>query len=81
VDLEVAPLYNACAERFAFLDIANRTTPGYNLEELAEETTTKGAFVRLMLSRMGGASGEEAEVARQALLYGLRAFERRELTV
>jgi hypothetical protein len=81
VDLDVPALYNACAERFAFLDIVDRTQPGYDLEELAEETTTKGAFVRLMLSRIGGMAGDDAEVARQALVYGLRAFEGRELTV
>jgi hypothetical protein len=80
VDLDVAVLYNACAERFAFLDIVDRTQPGYDLEELAEETTTKGAFVRLILSRMEAMSEGEAEVARQALVYGLRAFEGRELT-
>ncbi len=51
------------------------------LEELAEETTTKGAFVRLMLSRIDGMADDDAEVARQALVYGLRAFEGRELTV
>jgi DNA repair exonuclease SbcCD nuclease subunit len=79
VDLDVAALYNACAQRFAFLDIVDRTQPGYDLEELAEETTTKGAFVRLMLSRLEAMPEGEAEVARQALVYGLRAFEGREL--
>ncbi len=80
VDLDVAALYNACAERFAFLDIVDRTQPGYDLEEMARETTTKGAFVRLMLSRMEGMPEGEAEMAWQALVYGLRAFEGRELT-
>ena len=81
VDLDVPALYNAFAERFAFLDIVDRTEPGYDFDELAEESTTKGAFVRLMRSRIEGLTGDEAEVARQALGYGLRAFERRELTV
>src|SRR3990172_7544107 len=77
VDLDVPALYNAFAERFAFLDIVDRTEPGYDFDELAEESTTKGAFVRLMRSRIEGLTGDEAEVARQALVYGLRAFERR----
>ena len=81
VDLDVPALYNAFAERFAFLDIVDRTEPGYDFDELAEESTTKGAFVRLMRSRIEGLTGDEAEVAQQALVYGLRAFERRELTV
>ncbi len=81
IDLDVPALYNLCAERFAFLDIVDHTRPGYDLRELAEETTTKGAFVRLMLARMDGLTGDQAAVAQQALLYGLRAFERRELTV
>lgn len=80
VDLDVAVLYNTCAERFAFLDIVDRTQPGYDLEELAAETTTKGAFVRLLRSRMEGLSPEDAEIARRAIIYGLRAFEKRELT-
>ena len=81
IDLDVSALYNLCAERFDFLDVVDQTRPGYDFQELAEETTTKGTFVRLMLARMDGLTGEEAAVARQALLYGLRAFEKRELTV
>jgi hypothetical protein len=81
VDLDVAALYNTCAERFAFLDIVDRTQPGYDLEELAGETTTKGAFVRAMMSRLEGIADDDREIARQALVYGLRAFERRELTI
>jgi len=79
VDLDVGTLYNACAERFAFLDIVDRTEPGYDLDELAGQTTTRGTFVKLMRAKTEGLSGEEAEVARLALLYGLRAFDGREL--
>ena len=81
VELDVGVLYNLCAEHFAFIDIVNRTTPGYDLDELREESTTKGAFVRLMLARMEGWEGEEVEIAREALAYGLRAFDRREISV
>lgn len=81
VDLDLSALYNACAERFAFLDLVDRTQPGYDLEELAAETTTKGAFVRVMMARLEAMAGDDREVARQALIYGLRAFERRELSV
>jgi len=79
VDLTVSDLYNACAERFAYLDIQDRSRPAYRLDELAEESTTKGAFVRLMRVRIEEVSGEKREIAEAALLYGLQAFDRREV--
>lgn len=81
VDLDVRALYNACAERFRFLDLVDRTEPGYALEELALESTTKGAFVRLMQTRIERATGAERETAELALRMGLQAFERREVAV
>jgi len=81
VDLDLGGLYNTCADRFAYLDIVDHTEPGYDFEQLAEESTTKGVFVRLMLSRMERLGGEERETARDALVLGLRAFDRRELAV
>ena len=78
VDLDVAALYNSCAERFRFLDIVDRTQPGWRLDELAEESTTKGAFVRLMQAQI---AGDDAEVAELALSLGLQAFDRREVRV
>jgi exonuclease SbcD len=81
VDFDVGALYNTCVERFAFLDIVDRTEPGYDFEQLAEESTTKGVFAKLMLARMARASGEELEVTRKALVLGLKAFDRRELAV
>lgn len=80
LDLDLGALYNACAERFAFLDIVDGTEPAYDFDALAEETTTKGAFIRLLRARMRGLPEDEAAAVRQALIYGLRAFERRELT-
>jgi DNA repair exonuclease len=81
VELDVPALYNACAESFRFLDIVDRTEPAYSLESLALESTTKGAFVRLMQSRIGPLSGAERETAELALRFGLQAFERREVIV
>jgi DNA repair exonuclease SbcCD nuclease subunit len=81
VDLDLGALYNACADRFAFLDLLDQTEPGYDFEQLAEESTTKGVFVKLMLAQMERLGGEEWETARDALVLGLRAFDRRELTV
>jgi DNA repair exonuclease SbcCD nuclease subunit len=81
VELDVPALYNACAESFRFLDIVDRTKPAYSLESLALESTTKGAFVRLMQSRIASLAGSERETAELALRFGLQAFERREVIV
>lgn len=81
VELDLSALYNACAEGFRFLDLVDRTEPAYSLESLAMESTTKGAFVRLMLSRVEAAAGGERETAELALRLGLQAFERREVIV
>ncbi len=78
-ELDLDLLHNSCVEHFAYLDVVDRTEPPYNFEELAEESTTQGAFVRLMQSRMRRLAGEELAVARTALVYGLRAFGRREI--
>jgi ABC-type oligopeptide transport system substrate-binding subunit len=81
IELDVPALYNACAESFRFLDIVDRTEPAYSLESLALESTTKGAFVRLMQSRLASLAGSERETAELALRFGLQAFERREVIV
>lgn len=79
VDLDREALLSACAEPFAFLDIVDSTHPAYDFDELAQESTTKGAFVRLLQGRMESLSGSDLAVARDALLYGLQAFDKREV--
>lgn len=79
VDLDPDALLNACADRFAFLDVADATYPAYDFDELAQESTTKGAFVRLLHRKMETLSGADLAVAQDALLYGLRAFDKREV--
>lgn len=79
VDLDLGALYNSCAEGFTFLDLVDRTYPGYDIEELAEESTTKGAFVRLLSGRAQLASKDERETLETAIRYGLRAFDGREV--
>ncbi len=81
VDLSLQSLYDSCAERFSYLDLVDRTRPAYRIEEIAEEATTKGAFARLMLERIETTEGEEREIAEAALLYGLQAFDRKEVQV
>ena len=81
VDLSLQSLYDSCAEHFSYLDLVDRTQPAYRVDEIAEESTTKGAFARLMLERIEAAEGEEREIAEAALLYGLQAFDRKEVQV
>ncbi|MFQ5471473.1 MAG: exonuclease SbcCD subunit D [Dehalococcoidia bacterium] len=78
VDLDTGALYNVCAERFAYLDLVDRTEPGYDLEELAEESTTKGAFVRLVRERAATGEGDR-ELLELAMRYGLQAFDGQEV--
>jgi DNA repair exonuclease SbcCD nuclease subunit len=79
VDLDRDALLNACAERFSFLDIVDSTYPAYDFEELAQESTTKGTFVRLLRHKMETLSGPDLVVAQDALVYGLDAFDKREV--
>ncbi|MCI0814321.1 MAG: DNA repair exonuclease [Chloroflexi bacterium] len=81
VDLSLQSLYDSCAEHFSYLDIVDRTQPAYRIDEIAEESTTKGAFARLMLERVESTAGDEREIAEAALLYGLQAFDRKEVQV
>jgi len=55
------------------------TYPAYDYDELAEESTTKGTFVRLIRRKMEALSGPELESAETALVYGLDAFDKREV--
>ena len=79
VDLDLESLYNSCAERFGYLDLVDRTEPGYDFEELAEESTTKGAFVRLIQERAAAAGDNDRELLETAMRYGLRAFDGQEV--
>lgn len=79
VDLDTGALYNACAEQFTFLDLVDRTYPGYDLDELCEESTTKGAFVRKLRERAEKAGAEERDLLAAAVRYGLQAFDGREV--
>ncbi len=79
VDLDREALLNACAEPFAFLDIVNSTYSAYDFDELAEESTTKGTYVRLLRRKMEALTGPDLEIAQDALLYGLHAFDKREV--
>jgi len=79
LDINVAGLLSATAERFRYVEIADQTQVAFNLEEMREETTTRGAFVRLMQERIDRAQGAEKEILENALRYGLQAFSGQEV--
>jgi exonuclease SbcD len=59
----------------AGLRIRDLTSPALDLEALAREPTTRGAFVRLATAALADAvDTEERAVLRDALRYGLEAF-------
>jgi len=74
LDLGGEALLSATADRFRYLDIVDQTHPAFELDELAEEATTRGAFVRLMGRRIEVAAGPDLERLENALRYGLQAF-------
>jgi DNA repair exonuclease SbcCD nuclease subunit len=74
LDLDLDALLSATAEQFRYLDIVDDTRPAFDFAELAEETTTRGAFVRLIRGQIEGAEGPERQRLENALLYGLQAF-------
>jgi DNA repair exonuclease SbcCD nuclease subunit len=59
----------------AALRIRDLSAPATDLEALAAESTTRGAFVRVAMGALAAAEGaDEAAVVNDALRYGLEAF-------
>ncbi len=74
LELDRAAILAATADRFRYLDIVDRSQPALDLDSLRDETTTRGAFVRMMEQRSEAATGRERTVLEKALVYGLQAF-------
>lgn len=79
LDIDVASLLAATADHFRYLEIDDETEPAFDIDELREEGTTRGAFVRLMEQRIERAEGQERDLLRNALVHGLCAFANREV--
>jgi len=79
LDIDRDALLSAAAQDFRYLDIVNRTEPPFDLEQMREETTTRGAFVRMLQQRMDTAPEAERVTLQNALYYGLRAFAGQEI--
>jgi len=80
VDLDLDRVMEACHEDYAFLDVRNLTYPAYDYEVLRMDQTVRGAFVRRMLDLIERAATEEEKGTLQnGLIYGLQAFDQREI--
>lgn len=58
------------------LELKNQTGPAYQMEDLAEEPSLRGAFVTAMLEEIKKLPEEEKEMGQLALKLGLGAMER-----
>ncbi len=74
LDIDLTSLEESLQNRFFFFKLINHTYPAYDLTSLSQEQTVRGAFVRRLLQEGKG----EEEIA-EALIYGLQAFEGREI--
>ena len=61
-------------EAVYFAKVIDKTEPAVDLQQLAEEISLKGLFVKKALERMENAEAEEKEQLTQALKIGLSAF-------
>jgi len=73
LEIDYSSMEESLREGFFFLKLINHTYPAYDFKALSQEQTVRGAFVRRLL-REG--KGEETI---NALIYGLQAFEGREI--
>lgn len=80
LDLDLNALLQSTHERFRYLDpIIDKTEPPFDLEQIGEESTTRGAFVRLMQQQSATASPADVPALQNALHHGLRAFAGQEI--
>ena len=80
LDLDLNALLQSTHDRFRYLDpIIDKTDIPFDLEQIEEESTTRGAFVRMLQQQMAAAPPADLPVLQNALHYGLRAFAGQEI--
>jgi DNA repair exonuclease SbcCD nuclease subunit len=80
LDLDPNALLQSTHERFRYLDpVIDKTDPPFDLEQIQEETTTRGSFVRMIQQRVEVALPAEVTTLTDALHHGLRAFAGQEI--
>jgi DNA repair protein SbcD/Mre11 len=80
LDLDLNALLQSTHDRFRYLDpIIDKTDTPFDLEQIEEETTTRGAFVRMLQEQVAAAPSADLPTLQNALYYGLRAFAGQEI--
>ena len=80
LDLDLNALLQSTHDRFRYLDpIIDKTDTPFDLEQIQEESTTRGAFVRMLQQQTAAAPPADLPVLQNALHFGLRAFAGQEI--
>jgi DNA repair exonuclease SbcCD nuclease subunit len=81
--LDLPVLTHRVQKHFAFVHLENLTRPSADLQQLAQEPTVRGAFVREVLAAMEAelAEAKPAERHMDALVYGLQAFNQEDIAL
>jgi DNA repair exonuclease SbcCD nuclease subunit len=78
--LDLPVMTQRIQSRFAFVHLENLTQPSADLQQLAQEPTVRGAFVREALAAME-AEPKNGPRCSDALIYGLQAFNQEDIAL
>jgi len=83
--LDLPVIAHRVQSHFAFVRLENLTRPADDLQQLAQEPTVRGAFVREMMAAIEREGANAAPQSQQhymeALIYGLQAFNQEEIAL
>jgi len=79
LDLDMGGLLAGTAEHFRYLEIVYRAEAPFDLDQIRDESTTRGAFVRMIEEQLATAVASERETLEHAMQYGLQAFAGQEI--
>jgi DNA repair exonuclease SbcCD nuclease subunit len=83
--LDLPVITQRVQSHFAFVRIENLTRPSDDLQQLAQEPTVRGAFVREMMAAIereaANAESKSQQRYMDALIYGLQAFNQEEIAL
>jgi len=75
----VKSIVDDCHEACRFMEVEDHTIAPYDIETLKDERTVRGAFVRKISAYLDVCSAEEKRIGEQALIFGLRALDGKEI--
>ena len=79
IDLEMDVLTEKVNEQGAFGILTDSTRSGFDLDNISDDKTVRGKFVRTMQAKIAQAEKKEKSQLEKALIYGLMAFDGRDL--